>query len=93
MSIRLLEIEADSVTGHPESFTVRVRLDVGGGEQWHRIHVTQNEVQSLGAALLTPSDELDDLLASHPRALGRICQIVGRRIQGAPVHLPQRVAA
>jgi|GEM_PF-4890812 len=93
MSIRLLEIEAADLGRNADSFTVRVRLDVSGGEQWHDIQVAQNEVQSLGAALLTPSEELDDLLASHPRALGRICQIVGRRIQGVPVHLPQRVAA
>ncbi len=93
MDVKLVNIEAHTDHAGPNgNYPVSVVLDISGRQEQFGIIVHVNTPFE-GASLLEPDERLSDRFRLEQFALGRICRIVGRQLEGQDVQLPQLVAA
>lgn len=91
MDVRLVAIHAAS--DQPGEGLVRIELDLDGCRIEGEIQVVASVIPGLGADMLVPSEELNDLFRHELQTLHRVCRLVSEELAGRPVPLPQRVAA
>lgn len=93
MDVKLVNIEAHTNQAAPNGdYPVSVVLDISGRQERFSI-IAHVNMPFEGATLLEPDERLSDRFRLEQFALGRICRIVGRQIEGQEVPLPQLVAA
>ena len=95
--VRLLAIERDPAEapggGPGGDYIVGVVLDVDGQPERHVITVRPRTIAGFDASLLVASEALQALFQDQQTTLYQLCKLVGDALRGAPVRVPQAIAA